>query len=68
MKKPGKPPDMEEPLIMRGIIQVRDVCGKINLLEHFKYARLWGPTARFPGQKVGLQQKLKDQDIVEVHD
>jgi hypothetical protein len=67
MKKPGKSPDLKEPVIMRGLADVRAVCRKLRLLEGFRYARVWGPSARFPGQKVGLDHKLKDRDILEIH-
>ncbi len=66
LKKPGKPPDMEEPLIMRGRVDVRRVCKKLGLLEGFRSARVWGPSGRFPGQRVGLGHVLSDGDAVEV--
>jgi len=67
LKKPGKPPDMEEPLIVRGVVRVRDICEKLRLREHFKFAKIWGPSSRFPGQKAGLEKKLRDRDVLEVH-
>jgi len=67
MKKPGKEPDMKDPLILRGVVTVKIVCEKLSLFEGFKSAKIWGPSSRFPGQKVGADQKLKDKDIVEVN-
>lgn len=67
LKKPGKEPDKEEPLIMRGSISVEDVCKRVNLWKHFAFARLWGPSARFPGQKKGADFLLQDADVVEIH-
>ena len=69
MKRIGKEPDTKEPLIMKKGSKVRDVCEKIHkeLVKDFKYARIWGPSARFPGQRVGLDQVLQDEDIVELH-
>jgi len=29
-------------------------------------ARLWGPSARFPGQRVGRDHELEDGDVVEI--
>lgn len=67
LKKPGKEPDLEEPLIMRGQVTIRGVCEKFRLLEHFTFARIWGPSSRFPGQKKGLNHTLRDEDVVEIH-
>ena len=68
LKQAGKEPDMEEPLIMKQA-SVRDVCLRLHRIfeKHFKYARVWGPSAKYPGQKVGIDFKLKDCDIVEIH-
>jgi len=68
LKKPGKEPDINEPYILRGHISVRTIAERIKLMKHFKFAKIWGPTSRFPGQKVGLNQVLQDKDIVEIHD
>lgn len=67
LKKPGKEPDLSEPYIIRGPSAIQDVCERFNLQKHFKFAKIWGPSSRFPGQKVGMEHILKDQDIVEVH-
>lgn len=69
LKKMGKEPDMEEPLIMKEGSTIEDVGRKIHreFLKGFRYARIWGPTAKFGGQKVGLKTALKDRDIVEFH-
>lgn len=69
MKEPGKPADLTEPLIMKKNDTVRNVC--INLhkdfLKNFKSCKITGPSARFPEQKLGLEHKLKDKDILEIH-
>jgi hypothetical protein len=69
MKKIGKEPDMNEPLIIKNGSTVKDVCIKLHkeFLENFDYARIWGKSAKFPGQNVGLEHKLNDEDIVEIH-
>lgn len=69
LKKIGKPPDMEEPMIMKQGCTVQEVCEKIHkeFARNFRYARVWGKTARFEGQMVGSRQKLADCDIVELH-
>jgi len=69
LKKTGKDADMDEPLIMHGQITAYDVAARIHreLAKQFLYARIWGPSARFPGQKVGMDRHLQDGDIVEFH-
>ncbi|MCD6414435.1 MAG: GTP-binding protein [Candidatus Diapherotrites archaeon] len=69
MKKVGAEPDMEEPMILRGNPTVRDLCKKLHkdFLRNFMFAKVWGPSARFESQRVGLEHKLKDKDIVEIH-
>ena len=69
LKKIGKPPDLEEPLIMREGCTIRDVCVKIHkeFSRNFRYARRWGKSAKFEGQMVGAKHRLLDGDIVELH-
>jgi ribosome-interacting GTPase 1 len=69
LKRIGKPPDMKEPMIMSSGLTVREVGEKIHkvFVEHFKHARIWGPSAQFEGQIVGMNFKLRDGDIVEFH-
>ncbi|EWG07590.1 MAG: TGS domain-containing protein [Candidatus Aramenus sulfurataquae] len=66
-KEPGEKPT-QEPLIMKRGATVLDVARKLHsaLSENFKYARVWGPSAKFPGQKVGGDHPLEDKDIVEI--
>ncbi len=69
LKKIGKDPDMKEPMIIKGSPTVMDVCEKIHreFAKNFRFARVWGRTARFPGQKVGGEHRLADRDILELH-
>jgi len=67
MKKPGKEPDMKEPVIIRKGSTIRDVAGKIHRSwGGADSARVWG-SSRFPGQRLGLGYVLKDRDVVEIH-
>jgi small GTP-binding protein len=47
---------------------VLDAAGAIHkdLASACRGARLWGPSARFPGQQVGRGQALQDGDAVEI--
>jgi small GTP-binding protein len=69
LKKIGKDPDMKEPMIIKGSPSVMDVCEQIHKVfaKNFRFARVWGRTAKFPGQKVGGEHRLADRDIVELH-
>jgi hypothetical protein len=35
--------------------------------DRFIKARIWGNSAKFPGQTVGLEHVLHDKDIVELY-
>ncbi len=69
LKKVGKAPDMEEPMIMKRGSTVNYAAGKIFRAwgGNLKYARVWGPSAKFEGQSLGGEHKLKDGDVVEMH-
>ncbi len=69
LKRLGKPPDMEKPLITRKGSSVFDVAERIHreFAKNLDHARIWGPSARFGGQKVGIRHPLKDRDVVELH-
>jgi small GTP-binding protein len=69
MKEPGKPADMDVPMIMQRNDTIRRVCEKLHkdFVKNFKFARVTGPSSKFPGQKLMLNHVLKDQDIVELH-
>jgi ribosome-interacting GTPase 1 len=47
---------------------VLDVADTIHhqLRESCTGARIWGPSARFPGQQVGGRHELQDGDTVEI--
>lgn len=69
MKEPGKEPDMNVPYIMFSGCTIRDVCNKMHkdFVKKFKFARVWGVSAKFPGQRLMLRHKLKDGDVLEIH-
>ena len=69
LKEIGKKPDMDEPLIIRHQPSIEETCRKIHkdFLAKFRFARVWGRSAKFPGQKFLLKHLLADGDILEVH-
>ena len=69
MKEPGKDADMNIPLIIFRNSTIEDVCSKLHkdFVKKFKFARVWGKSAKFPGQKLSLKHTMKDKDILEIH-
>ena len=68
LKPPGNKVE-EEPMILRKGDTVEDVCRKIHrdMVENFRYARVWGNSVRFDGQRVGLDHRLEDGDVVTIY-
>jgi len=68
MKPEGGDADMEHPLVLRKGAKIEDVCRKIHrdFVKNFRYALVWGPSASFPGQRVGINHMVKDKDVVTV--
>lgn len=58
----------DDPLALPVGATVIDVAAAIHkdLAEGFRAARIWGPSARFPGQRVGRDHPVADGDTVEV--
>ncbi len=69
MKKPGKDPDRDEPLIVQRDSTVMDVVEQLQGMDpdRFAHARVWGDSAKFPEQQVGADHTLRDEDILELH-
>jgi hypothetical protein len=57
------------PIAMDPESTVFDAAGRIHkqFQKEFKYARIWGKSAKYEGQRVGTDHILQDGDIVEVH-
>ncbi|RLG31331.1 GTP-binding protein [Methanosarcinales archaeon] len=68
MKPQGQPADMDEPMIMKGSSTVAEVCSTIHrdFVRKFRYAQVWGDSAKHAGQHVGLSHVLSDEDVVTV--
>lgn len=68
-KEARKDADMDVPLIIRSGATVEQVCMKLHkdFVKKFRFARVWGKSAKFAGQKFGMEHALKDGDVVEVH-
>jgi small GTP-binding protein len=60
--------DGGDPVALQPPATVLDVADTIHheLRERCTGARVWGPSARFDGQKVGREHELRDGDTVEI--
>jgi len=67
-KQPGKKED-DVPVIVKPGDSLERVAEKVfhGYSKKVKFAKIWGPSSKFPGQKVGLKHIVKDKDIVEFH-
>ncbi|KOS21339.1 Ribosome-interacting GTPase 2 [Escovopsis weberi] len=65
-KRKGTDPDFGEALIVRSNSTIEDVCDRIHrsMKETFKYALVWGASARHIPQRVGLGHPVADEDVV----
>jgi len=68
-KEPGKKPSLKEPITLKKGSSIKNMAPHIHkdFIKKFKYARVWGKSARHNGQTIGLEHKLSDNDIVEIH-
>jgi small GTP-binding protein len=57
-----------EPLALEPGSTVADVADSVHhdLAATFVGARVWGPSARFEGQRVGREHQVQDGDVVEI--
>jgi hypothetical protein len=64
----GIDPDFSEALIVRGNSTIEDVCDAIHrsLKDSFKYALVWGASAKHIPQRVGLGHVVSDEDVVSI--
>ena len=70
MKEPRQEADMKEPMIIQRGSTIKDVCDKTHkdFAKKFKFARVWGSSAKHPGQTFKKTlHKLEDKDILEIH-
>ena len=58
-----------EPIVARQGLTVGDLAKTIHsdFYKRFKYARVWGSSAKFESERVGLDHVLADGDVVQLH-
>jgi hypothetical protein len=67
-KEPGKRPE-SKPMVMEKYSTVEDAAKQLHkdFVRFFRFARVWGRSAKYRGEKVGLEHKLEDKDVLEIH-
>jgi len=67
-KPRGKRPDFTQPLIMRSSSTIEHVCHSIHreMAANFKYALVWGTSAKHQPQRVGISHFIQDHDVVQI--
>lgn len=65
-KRKGVDPDFSEALIVRSNSTIEDVCNQIHrtMKDTFKFALVWGASAKHIPQRVGLGHPVCDEDVV----
>ena len=68
LKPQGGVADMDEPLIMRDFATIGDVCDRLHkdFRRKFRYARVWGDSAKHKGQRVGVDHMLMEGDLLTI--
>jgi small GTP-binding protein len=68
LKPQGRKADYEEPLIVRKESTIEEVALRLHrdFVRNFRQARVWGSSVKFPGQKVGLDHHLEDEDVLRI--
>ena len=67
-KKKGCPPDLAKPYVVKADSSIEHVCKRIHkdMVSRFKYAMIWGTSAKHSPQRVGLAHCLEDEDVVQI--
>jgi small GTP-binding protein len=68
LKPQGKEADMKEPLVVKSGSTVKMICDTLHrdMKRKFRYASVWGKSAKFPGQTVGINHTLVDGDVLTI--
>jgi ribosome-interacting GTPase 1 len=68
-KEPNAAKPSENPFVVSAGTTVQELARSIHtdLANRYRYSRIWGPTSKFAGERVGPDHVLGDRDIVEIH-
>ncbi|CUG92463.1 50S ribosome-binding GTPase, putative [Bodo saltans] len=67
-KKHGFPPDFTKPFVVKRNASVKHICNRIHkdIAARFKYALVWGQSAKHQPQRVGIAHTLEDEDVLQI--
>ena len=67
-KRRGILPNLDEPMVVRNKSTILEVCDSIHrdMKNQFKYALVWGSSAKHSPQKCGLNHPVHDEDVVQI--
>jgi small GTP-binding protein len=68
-KEPSQSLPSQHPFVVRAGTTVKELARSIHsdFADRYRYSRIWGPTSKFAGERVGPEHVLGDRDIVEIH-
>ena len=68
-KEPNEPRASQFPFVVKAGTTVKELARNIHtdLAAKYRYSRIWGPTSKFAGERVGPDHVLDDKDVVEIH-
>ncbi|ORC91926.1 putative developmentally regulated GTP-binding protein,putative [Trypanosoma theileri] len=67
-KKHGNHPDFTKPFVVKRNSSVEHICKRIHkdIASRFKYALVWGTSAKHQPQRVGIAHQLEDEDVLQI--
>ena len=68
-KEPNDKEASPNPIVVKEGTTAIDIAKELHssLYRRFQYGRVWGKSAKYPGQKVGSSHVLNDGDTLEIH-
>jgi ribosome-interacting GTPase 1 len=68
-REPNATRPSPDPFIIKNGSTVGELTHKIHsvLFNDFRYARIWGKSVSYGGERVGIGHVLSDGDVVEIH-
>lgn len=68
LKPQGGKADLKEPLVLMKGSTVKTICEHLHrdFVDNFRFAYVWGKSAKYPGQSVGLNHEVLDEDVISI--